>query len=125
MTKKREIQNFSRYEFKYILPKLKSDLIENEVKNFMKFDGYVLKDLDNSYFVRSQYYDNDLSTHFFEKVDGMRERYKYRIRTYGEEYGEENPIFLEKKGRKLERTFKKRYKIDYEHLDKFYHQYAI
>ena len=32
------IQKFSRYEFKYILNKKKSDLIETECKYFMKFD---------------------------------------------------------------------------------------
>jgi hypothetical protein len=89
----------------------------------MQYDGYASKDKSNSYHVRSQYYDNDLSTHFYEKVDGMRDRYKYRIRTYGETQTKNNPIFLEKKGRKLERTFKQRYQIDFKHLQSFYHPY--
>ena len=119
----RTIQNFARYEFKYILTKDESEAIEKEVRNFMQYDGYVLKDKNNSYHVRSQYYDNDLSTHFFEKVDGMRDRHKYRIRTYGQELSENNPIFLEKKGRKLERTYKQRYQIDYKYLKMFYNPY--
>ena len=119
----RKIEKFARYEFKYILTKDESEAIEKEVRSFMQYDGYASKDKNNSYHVRSQYYDNDLSTHFFEKVDGMRDRYKYRIRTYGETQTKNNPIFLEKKGRKLERTFKQRYQIDYKHLQTFYHPY--
>ncbi len=119
----RKIENFARYEFKYILTKEISDAIEREVRHFMQYDGYALKDNDNSYHVRSQYYDNNLSTHFFEKVDGMRDRYKCRIRTYGNNNSENNPIFLEKKGRKLERTYKQRYQIDYKHLNLFYQPY--
>jgi len=121
--KNREIQKFARYEFKYILSKEVSDAIEKDVRNFMQYDGYVLNEKSNSYFVRSQYFDNDLLTHFFEKVDGMRNRYKYRIRTYGKNQSDSNPIFLEKKGRKLERTYKQRYQIDYNNLDMFYDPY--
>ena len=73
----RTIQKFARYEFKYILTKNESEAIEKEVRNFMQYDGHVLKDKNNSYHVRSQYYDNDLSTHFYEKVDGMKDRHKY------------------------------------------------
>ncbi len=75
-------QIFQRYEFKYILNKDISDQIEKEAKNFMTFDSFVQKRLDNQYFVRSLYYENIFSSNFFEKVDGMRTRRKYRLRTY-------------------------------------------
>ena len=123
MNNLRKIQEFARYEFKYIITNATSNAIEGEVKNFMQYDGYASKEKDNAYYVRSQYYDNDLSTHFFEKVDGMRDRYKYRIRTYGPNQSQDNPIFLEKKGRKLERTFKQRYQIDHENLKYFYNSF--
>tara|TARA_B100001093_G_scaffold199938_2_gene192126 strand:+ start:97 stop:852 length:756 start_codon:yes stop_codon:yes gene_type:complete len=123
MNKLRKIQEFARYEFKYIITNATSNAIEAEVKNFMQSDNYASQKIDNAYYVRSQYYDNDLSSHFYEKVDGMRDRYKYRIRTYGPNQSHENPIFLEKKGRKLERTFKQRYQIDHENLEIFYNPF--
>lgn len=115
-----KIQKFARYEFKYLISQQQSSGIEKEVRPFMQYDGFVSKEMENSYFVRSEYYDNDLFTHFYEKVDGMRDRYKYRIRTYGKTSNDRNPIFLEKKGRKLQRTFKQRVQIDNSHLDYFY-----
>ena len=120
MNEAKKIENFARYEFKYLLNKAQSDSIEKEASNFMQYDGYASQENDNSYHVRSQYFDNDFSSHFYEKVDGMRERYKYRIRTYGASQDDNNPIFLEKKGRKLERTYKQRYPIEFKYLKMFY-----
>ena len=53
----------------------------------------------------------------------MKDRYKYRIRIYGPNHRKDNPIFLEKKERKLERTFKQRYQIDYDNLEYFYNPF--
>ena len=66
MNKLREIQEFARYEFKYIITNATSNAIEAEVKNFMQSDNYASQKIDNAYYVRSQYYDNDLSSHFYE-----------------------------------------------------------
>ena len=112
-------QIFQRYEFKYILNKDISDQIEKEAKNFMTFDSFVQKRLDNQYFVRSLYYENFFSSNFFEKVDGMRTRRKYRLRTYGKSLEENVPIFFEVKGRNLERTYKKRMNVDFKYLNFF------
>ena len=68
-----KIQKFARYEFKYLISQQQSSGIEKEVRPFMQYDGFVSKEMENSYFVRSEYYDNDLFTHFYEKVDGMRD----------------------------------------------------
>lgn len=115
-----KVEDFARYEFKYLLKKIERDLIEEQVSHFMEYDGHVHKELDNSYFVRSLYFDNELSSNFYEKVDGMRTRSKFRIRTYGKEYEDGLPIYLEQKGRTVERTYKHRIKIQKEELDLFY-----
>ena len=47
------------------------------------------------------------------------QRRKFRIRTYGNSLNKNLPIFLEIKGRHLERTFKKRTAIDSKHLELF------
>jgi len=108
----KENQNFYRYEFKYVIRKNISDQIENEAKNFMNYDGYVDKKLDNRYYVRSLYFENNLSTNFYDKADGMKIRRKFRLRTYNKSFDPKIPIFFEVKGRVSERTYKKRMKIN-------------
>ena len=117
--KKKEIQKFARYEFKYLLNKKLSDVIEAEVQYFMSYDGHVHPELGNRYFVRSLYFDNFIYSNFFEKVDGIRKRRKYRIRTYSQEDNLKTPVFLEEKGRTNERTYKLRTMIKRGHLNYF------
>ena len=115
----KENEIFQRYEFKYILNKRISYQIEEEARNFMVYDGFVHKELNNQYFVRSLYYENIFSSNFYEKVDGMKIRRKYRLRTYGNLYDPNVPIFFEVKGRNLERTYKRRIKVEYNYLNYF------
>tara|TARA_B100000427_G_C15436998_1_gene563438 strand:- start:838 stop:1101 length:264 start_codon:yes stop_codon:yes gene_type:complete len=68
----KRIQEFSRYEFKYILNKRLRDQVENQIQHFMKYDGYVHPEFNNSYFVRSLYYDGPTSFNFYEKIDGVK-----------------------------------------------------
>ena len=112
-------QKFSRYEFKYILNNRLSKEIEKEVIHFMKYDGYLDPKLENQYIVRSLYFDNYLASNFYEKVDGIKKRSKYRIRTYARDIDEKKPIFLEEKGRLESRTFKNRSSLSVEDLDFF------
>ena len=104
------IQTFQRYEFKYLLNADMRKVIETEIQQFMNFDGFVHPELGNQYVVRSLYFDDPSSSAFFDKVDGVMIRQKYRIRTYNYEWHQGLPIFLESKGRHNERT----YKIAYE-----------
>lgn len=77
--------------------------------------------IDNSnYYVRSQYFENNFYTNFYEKVDGMRERHKYRIRIYDVSELSTMPVYLERKSRLLERTFKARILIKTKDLDLIY-----
>ena len=99
-------QSFSRYEFKYILSKNKADKIENEIKHFMVLDKNAIKKTNKKYFVRSLYFDNSINSNFYEKVDGMQIRKKFRIRSYSNYKNSKNPIFLEMKGRRNQRTYK-------------------
>ena len=112
-------ENFSRYEFKYLLKSKQCQDIESELSHFMVYDGYVHKELSNSYFVRSLYFDNEENQRYYEKIDGIRLRNKFRIRTYGTSLEEGLPIYLEEKGRNIDRTYKHRIQIISEHLPKF------
>ena len=108
---KKNDEVFSRFEFKYIIKKSISKLIQKEVKNFMMQDSFANNN-NNSYLVRSLYFDNNLFTSFNEKIDGIKNRHKFRIRTYNDQKDSHTPFFLEMKGRNNQRTFKNRTKIN-------------
>jgi hypothetical protein len=109
-------QDFVRYEFKFFLDQLKREEVESEIANFMSFDGHVHPELDNAYFVRSLYFDNDLNSYYYEKIDGIKERRKFRIRTYGKSFESGLPVYLEEKNRDGDRVQKHRVEIDPGHL---------
>ena len=114
---KKDNQIFSRFEFKYIINKNLSKVIQQEVKNFTTNDDFTKK--KNKYLVRSLYFDNNIFTNFKEKIDGIKNRHKFRIRTYSINKNELVPMYLEMKGRDNQRTFKNRTKIEIDDLKSF------
>lgn len=116
-----QIQKFARYEFKYLLNASLRQRLEEEISRFMEYDGFVHPEMDNCYFVRSLYFDNDEAVNYREKTDGIKVRRKYRIRTYETSLSQTGvPIFLEEKGRTIDRTYKQRCSLQAEHLPLFY-----
>ena len=111
MNKKEDFENFQRYEFKYILTREIRHLIEKDISNFMSLDKFAQK--NKMYFVRSLYFDDQHGSEYYNKIDGMLFRKKFRLRTYSKEYDKNSPIFVEIKSRNNQRTFKKRKKIDF------------
>ena len=105
-------QHFSRYEFKYVLSLAQREFIEEQVRHFMRHDEFVIRQPRNQYLVRSLYFDSPSNEAFFEKIDGIKERRKYRLRTYARSPTAGAPLFLEEKGRHNQRTYKHRIKID-------------
>lgn len=91
--------HFARFEFKYILPALLRNELESELRYFLEFDPYVETQPKHQYFVRSLYFDDAHSTCFFDKVDGLHTRSKFRLRTYTDIPKNDIPQFLEIKGR--------------------------
>ena len=67
---KKDNQIFSRFEFKYIINKNLSKIIQKEVKNFTINDYFSEK--KDKYLVRSLYFDNYVFTNFNEKIDGIK-----------------------------------------------------
>ena len=114
---KKDNQIFSRFEFKYIINKNLSKVIQQEVKNFTTNDDFTKK--KDKYLVRSLYFDNNIFTNFKEKIDGIKNRHKFRIRTYSMKKNELVPMYLEMKGRDNQRTFKNRTKIEIDDLKSF------
>lgn len=91
--------HFSRFEFKYIMPRHLRQAFESELGYFMALDPYVSARRHQKYFVRSLYFDDEALTCYYEKTDGVMVRRKYRIRTYTDNRDEDTAIFLEMKGR--------------------------
>ncbi len=118
--KKSDNSKFLRFEMKYILNQKQSENIKKEIQNFMIYDKFT-NDKKN-YFVRSLYFENHLFNNFHDKIDGLKLRHKFRIRTYSQEFDKNSTIYLELKGRQNEMTYKIRTKIKPEILDLFYNK---
>jgi hypothetical protein len=114
-----KVEEFRRYEFKYVINADMAKILQDEIENFMNYDGYIHEELGNAYLVRSLYFDNAFASNFYEKVDGVRYRTKFRLRTYSQKNDNSSPLFLEQKGRHLNRVFKSRCLINTEDLGIF------
>ena len=103
-----DIQDFTRFEFKYVLRPEQVDAIEPDILQFMATDGHIDEALGGGYLVRSLYYDTPRRVNFYDKIDGIKARRKYRLRTYTTESTPNVPVFLEEKNRINNRVFKYR-----------------
>ena len=77
----------------------------------MNIDEFAKLKPNKEYIVRSIYFEDDFNSNFDEKVNGFKIRKKFRIRYYGKD-SSSSPLYLEAKGRNLERTYKRRIKIE-------------
>jgi len=73
-----------RHELKYLVRPEQAEAIAAFIAPYLDLDKYCQSRKDNEYTVRSIYYDSPSFLCFHEKLDGVRERHKYRIRTYNE-----------------------------------------
>ncbi|MEM7356859.1 MAG: polyphosphate polymerase domain-containing protein [Acidobacteriota bacterium] len=103
--------HFSRFEFKYLLPRALRNEVEKELQHFIELDPYVAGQPGNRYFVRSLYYDNRAMVCYYEKIDGTMDRAKFRLRTYTDSDTSETARFLEVKGRHNAQVFKHRVEL--------------
>ena len=111
-----ENKTLQRYEFKYFLPKNIGEEIKNHVSKFMILDHFANLDSKKNYFVRSIYFEDEFNSNFEEKINGYRIRKKFRLRYYNKNV-DNSPVFLETKGRNLERTYKRRVRLDNSDLE--------
>ena len=100
--------HFARFEFKYILSAAQRKVVEADLLYFLEFDPFVVDRADNKYLVRSLYFDDPSYSAFYNKVDGLHSRSKFRLRTYSRQNDENIPLFLEIKGRHNNLVFKHR-----------------
>lgn len=70
-----------RYENKYIISEYTATLLKIQLKSLMQLDSHSISD-DVSYEIRSLYYDDLDNNAYFDKVNGVEFRSKYRLRMY-------------------------------------------
>ena len=100
--------HFARFEFKYLLTADAQKELESELGYFLEFDPFVKERPDHQYLVRSLYFDDPHYTSFYDKIDGLHLRSKFRVRTYTNDLAIKTPQFLEVKGRYNNLVFKHR-----------------
>ncbi len=110
--------DFSRFEFKFLMPTRMMEEVEAELGHFVEMDPFVVDTADHRYPVRSLYFDDANYSAFNDKIDGIHTRAKFRVRTYSTE-PETAPWFLEIKGRYNNLVFKHRTPVDLDGFDLF------
>lgn len=70
-----------RNEIKFIINKNMAEVLKQRLSLIMNVDTNSVNS-DNSYYIRSLYFDDEDSNAFYEKLDGVEYRKKYRIRIY-------------------------------------------
>jgi hypothetical protein len=102
--------HFHRYEFKYLL---NSDALPGILRELdLRLERDVHSTDRGDYFVRSHYFDTDGFDLYYEKLAGLRKRYKFRIRSYSGSDSFSYPLFLELKGRNGNLVYKHRMLLD-------------
>lgn len=105
-----------RYELKYLLNSSQAIILKKKLSLIMEHDANTI---DGYYFIRSLYFDDVNNTAYYEKIDGLEEREKYRIRFYNFDH---SYIMLELKGKKNNLTYKRQDRITEEEYNEIINQ---
>ena len=82
----------SRHEIKYIIRRADAELLKYRLPALLRRDPHALA--NGSYFIRSLYFDDPDFSAYRDKLNGVKERTKYRLRFYNYD---DSLLFLEKK----------------------------
>lgn len=70
-----------RNEIKFTISNNIATILKQRLALLLKIDENSTQE-DNSYYIRSLYFDDENSSAYYEKIDGVKYRKKYRIRIY-------------------------------------------
>ncbi len=88
--------HFYRFEFKYLVSEKYQSFIREDLLPFMQWDSYARKKRDKKYLVNSLYFDSYDFKSFWEKIAGIKDRFKLRLRTYRlNKFSDREEIFFE------------------------------
>lgn len=104
----------NRHELKFIISPSIAKLLQIQLSNIMDLD-INSKNKNHTYKIRSLYFDNDSSDAYYEKLNGVLHREKYRIRYYNDD---DSFIRLECKVKHDNMTSKEQMTINREICDK-------
>lgn len=90
-----------RHELKFLIPTSTAKILKQRLPLIMKQDPHY----DGYYNIRSLYFDDIYHTAYHEKIDGIKDRSKYRIRIYNLE---DIYISVEIKGKHNDLSYKKK-----------------
>lgn len=105
-----------RREYKYLIPSAYLDDLRSEFLPFVEHDKYSLSRPNYEYTIRSIYYDTRKLTFYHEKLEGVKNRKKLRIRGYNE-FSENSIVLLEIKRRLNDFIDKNRAIMNYRDLN--------
>jgi hypothetical protein len=108
----------SRFEYKYYIPNIYLDELRRDFMPYLKYDQYMNLSGKKEYTVRSIYMDSPNLLTYYQKVDGHKERNKFRIRGYDKKV-ENSLVFVEIKRKDVDQVSKDRIKLLYRDLEKF------
>ncbi len=104
-------EKYGRYELKYFLPFNRAEELIDQVKMHIKPDPHaIVTDGLPKYSIQSVYLDTEDLKLYYEKLDGLRDRKKFRIRTYCRP-NEDTDVFFEIKYRYNTQVMKDRAKF--------------
>lgn len=83
-----------RYEYKYIVPNSKLNPLRDYILPFVDLDKHVAEENKLHYTVRSVYFDSPAFDFYYEKIEGIKNRKKVRLRGY-DNNGLDDTVFLE------------------------------
>ena len=101
-----------RNEWKYLLSYPEAELLRRRLEEFMRYDSHAK---DGTYMIRSLYFDDWKNTAYEQKLMGIYERQKWRIRVYN---CSDSVIALERKKKKGNYIHKDSVKITREEYDR-------
>ena len=96
----------SRYELKYVVDPARALAIRDFVRGYLSPDAYMPDAISDGYAVNSLYLDGNPKVLYLQAREGIKNRYKLRIRFY--DRAEHSPAFLEIKHRTTETVRKER-----------------
>jgi len=83
-----------RYEYKYVVRKSDLEQLRSSILPFVTLDKFAEVDDKHHYTVRSIYFDTPRFDYYYEKIEGIKNRKKIRLRGYDKEDGN-NIVFFE------------------------------
>lgn len=109
-------KSYGRYELKYFIPMSRMHDILSHVRDHIQPDPHAeVIDNEPQYTIRSVYLDTQDLTLYYEKQDGLKDRKKFRVRSYSIPQ-QDTHVFMEIKYRYNTQVMKDRARFSLSHL---------